>query len=127
MKYTHDNTHEYEAYINGYKQAANTPAPVKNDRTNEINTKSHEMAETIVIAMTPPDFDMSKYRETRTYPTYAILKTDIYMGVKGIMLADLYQNNKEFDSYEFWLEYLETAIAKLRKFFVDPTDPTLID
>lgn len=126
MQYTHDNTHEYEAYINGYKQAANTPAPVKNDRTNEINTKSHEIAETIVKAMTPPKFSMDEYRKTRTYPVYGILKTDIYMAVKGIMLADLYQNDEELDSYDFWLGYLETAIAKLKKFFVDPMDPSII-
>lgn len=127
MKYTHDNTHEYEAYINGYKQAANTPAPVKNDRTNEINTKSHEMAETIVKAMTPPQFSMDEYMKTRTYPVYGILKTDIYMAIKGIMLADLYQNNQELDSYDFWLGYLDTSIAKLKKFFVDPMDPSIID
>lgn len=127
MKYTHDNTHEYEEYINGYKQAAKAPAPNINDRVNEVNTKSHEMAETIVAGMRPEHFNMTEYRNTRKYPTYAILKTDIYMAVKGIMQADLYQNNEEFDSYEFWMDFLQKAIANLRKFYANPDDPTLVD
>jgi hypothetical protein len=110
-------------YIQQYEQAAKAPAPVINDRVNEINTKSHELAETIVKAMAPANVTVTM----RTHPVYMRLKTDVYMGLKGAMQADLYQNTLEFDTYEFWLEFLETAIVKLRKFFVDPTDPSLVD
>lgn len=113
-------------YLKQYQQAAKAPAPNINDRVNEINTKSHEIAETIVAGMRPEHFSMIEYRNTRKYPTYAILKTDIYMAVKGIMQADLYQNNEEFDSYEFWMDFLQKAIANLQKFYANPNDPTLI-